>query len=81
MAMDAHEGGAFDDVQKLEQSHLQQQVAEILKQSEGLSKEELAAEIIRHLCTQRVRTYQEFADLKNDHKEPELQFKHPMGTF
>jgi len=57
--------GVFDDVEQLEQFQQQQKVAEILKQSEGLSKEELAAEIIRQICESSA--------------EATLPFKHPMA--
>merc|ERR1719429_950419 len=47
--------GVFDDIEQLEQFQQQRKVAEILKQSEGLSKEELAAEIIRQICESPIK--------------------------
>jgi len=58
----------------------QQQLMEILKQNENLSKEELAALILRQLHATREATLPEvFSDMEDDHKQSGAPFKHPMA--
>eukprot|EP00493_Phyllostaurus_siculus_P002062 UN02073 len=74
MSMNAHEESVVDEFEQVEQSHQQQQkVAEILKQSEGLSREELAAEIVRQLYVPQTPNVPQTPQF-------ELPFKHPMAS-
>lgn len=73
MSMHAHEESVVDKFEQAGQSHQQQQVAEILKQSEGLSREELAAEIIRQLYVPQTPNVPQTPQF-------ELPFKHPMAS-
>jgi len=67
--------GVFDDIEQLEEFQQQQKVAEILKQSEGLSKEELAAEIIRTLAAPS----RDARQICESRAGTPLPIKHPMA--
>jgi len=58
----------------------QEKLLEILKKNENLSKEELAAEILRQLYAARSPLLPAVvSDMEDDHKQSEAAFRHPMA--